>query len=100
LREAAQHCHRVICGLRLYVPAVEKITRDKNEIYAPSNGVALDYVSPCTKEVARAVGQVIPLDAEMNIGYVKKPCHIEFILYMRAAVFSNALGALHIVLNF
>lgn len=77
LLKATQHGHRVICCLRFYVPAVEEITRYNHEIYAPSDGVTLDHFSPGSKEIARPVGQVISFDAEVNISYVKKPCHIK-----------------------
>jgi hypothetical protein len=74
--ELAQHDHRVICGLGVEVAAVEKVARYHHEIDAAAYGVALDHLSPGAEKIARAVGQVVSLYAEMNVGYVKKSRHI------------------------
>jgi len=66
----------MVCRLRLYVPAVEKVTCYHDEIYATPYRVPLDHLPPCSEEIGGSVGQVISFDAEMNISYVKKPCHI------------------------
>jgi hypothetical protein len=107
LLKAAQHGHGVVCGLRLDVAAVEEVASHENEIYAARDCEALDHLSPGAEEIARAVGQVISFDAEMNIGYVKKPCHMnnqtlhislmkvlkDNNLSRRSATIRNALGA-------
>jgi hypothetical protein len=74
--QEAQHSHSMICRLRLHVPPVEEITGYHDEIYAARYRISLDYLSPCSEEIGGPVGEVIPFDAEMNISYVKKPCHI------------------------
>src|ERR1051325_323857 len=74
--EAAQHGHRVIGRLRLYVAAVEEVARYQDEIYAAAYGVPLDHVSPGAEEIARPVGQGISFDAEVYVSHVKKSCHI------------------------
>jgi hypothetical protein len=81
LLKPAQHRHRVIRRLRFYVAAVEQVARYDDEVYAAGDGVAFDHLAPGPEEIARPVGQVISFDAEMNVSYVKKSCHMNNRVY-------------------
>jgi hypothetical protein len=62
----------VIHGLRVNVPAVEKVAADEREVNAVGDGVLLNHVSPCAEEIFRALFHVVTAAAQMYVRYVKK----------------------------
>lgn len=66
----AQHKHGVVSRLRIDVATVEEVAGDDDEIDVTANRVALDDLLPRAKKIARAVRQIVPLDAQMNVGDV------------------------------
>src|ERR1044072_6268550 len=83
LLKLSEHRHRVIGRLRVYVSTIKKIACYYHEVHIASERVLLDDFSPCAKEVGGSVGQIVPLDAEMNVSYVKKPGHRGFYIARR-----------------
>src|SRR5436305_7290592 len=73
--ELSQHEHRVIGGLRINVAAIKKIAGDDHEIDAAREGVVFNDFTPGAEEIARAVWQIVALDAEVYVCDVKKSCH-------------------------
>jgi hypothetical protein len=68
----------MIGRLRVYVSTIKKIACYYHKIYAATERVLLDDFSPRAKEVGGSVRQIVPLDTEMNVSYVKKPGHRGF----------------------
>ena len=75
LFELSEHHHRVVSGLRIDVTAVEEVSGNDHKIDPAGEGGALDDLLPRAKKIARAVREIVPLDAQMNVGDVKKPGH-------------------------
>src|SRR6185295_3639918 len=73
--ELPQHEHRVIGGLRVNIAAIKKVAGDDHEINPAGDGMAFNDFTPGAEKVARAVWQIVALDAEMNICDVEKSCH-------------------------
>ena len=72
--------------LREYIG--QKKAKDNLEVFikaARKRAEALDHLLPRPKKIACAVGQVVSLDPEMNISYMKKLCHCTYAVFLRSA---------------